>query len=340
MRDQRYRDLGGWLDSYLDADPSTVRLLVDEVEDASQWIESGGPWADDDQLQRFLWARAHNACRGRMMDVKTIEIRHAILDLQDEYMRMTVRQIFYALTVRGVVPKTEGGGYVPVQRQVLTLRKQGALPWSFISDVTRWVRRPKTYDSVKDALVETARGYRGRLWRDQHVRCEVWLEKDALAGVIVDTSEAWDVPLMVSRGQSSETYCYAAAQAAKRAWEEAGLATIIYALYDRDKSGKVAAGKIEEKLRRYSDDAPISFTLLAVTDEQIQEWNLPTRPAKEKDEPDAVELDSIPPERLTELVESAIVENIDGKAWEIAQAYEQSEREIFMRMAANYNGEA
>ena len=112
------------------------------------------------------------------------------------------------------------------------------------------------------------------------------------------------------------------------ATSSAGVESIVYTLYDSDKSGRSAAAKIEEKLLRYSANAPISVTPLAVTPEQISEWRLPTRPAKEKGEPDAVELDAIPPNKLIELVENAIVENIDENVWRMEQVFEDSEREI------------
>ena len=146
---------------------------------------------------------------------------------------------------------------------------------------------------------------------------------------------AWGVRLMVSRGQSSDTYCYSAAQEARAAWETALVETIVYTLYDSDKSGRNAAAKIEEKLLAYSDNAPITVEALAVTDEQITDWHLPTRPAKEKGEPDAVELDAISPDKLTELVEEAIVGHIDEDAWEKEQQAEKSEREILAQMAAS-----
>jgi hypothetical protein len=39
------------------------------------------------------------------------------------------------------------------------------------------------------------------------VHIEVWLEKDALAGVIYEETEKWAVPLLVSKGFSSLSYC-------------------------------------------------------------------------------------------------------------------------------------
>lgn len=265
------------------------------------------------------------------VSAQTSQIRDAVLVLQDEYDVMTVRQVFYALTVRGIVAKEEAG-YRQVQRQVLQLRRDGILPWSFIADGTRWVHAPETWDGVDDVLQETARTYRRNLWRSQRVRIEVWLEKDALASIVKEVTYPWGVRLMVSRGQSSDTYCHHAAQEARRAWIEADVSTIVYTLYDADKSGRIAAEKVGEKLSTYSE-VPITFNVLAVTDEQIRDWHLPSRPAKEKGEPDAVELDAIPPDRLKAIVETAITAHIEADAWEKEQAAEASERTILKRIA-------
>jgi hypothetical protein len=324
-----------WLREYLEAEPAAKRLLVGDVEDA---IGSHAFETDEAGLElarrfrRFLQARAHNSSRGRALAAKTVEIREAVLALQDEYEQMTVRQAFYALTVRGIVPKTEAQGYVPVQKQVLALRRQEFLPWAFIADGTRWVRQPASWDDAEDFLREQSRLFRVNRWRSQRVRLEVWLEKDALASTISPTTYAYGVPLMVSRGQSSDTYCYEAAQEAKHAWQNADVRTCVYTLYDSDRSGKSAAAQIEEKLRRYSDGAPITVEMLAVTDEQIVEWDLPTRPPKKQGDPPAVELDAIPPDRLIALVRDAIVAHIDADAWEKERAIETNERELLKRI--------
>src|SRR5438067_13752261 len=108
--------------------------------------------------------------RGRPLAAKTLAIRQAVLEVAEEFEVMTVRQIFYALTVRGVVPKEENAGYRPVQTQVLKMRCEGLLDWGFIADATRWQRKPTSYDSTEDALAVTARAYRRNLWRSQNER--------------------------------------------------------------------------------------------------------------------------------------------------------------------------
>jgi hypothetical protein len=289
-------------------------------------------------------ALAHRNGRGRPLGAKAIAIREAVVDLTDQYDVMTVRQVFYQLVARGIIPKSENGGYRPVQTQVLKMRREGLLPWSFIADATRWQRKPRTWNSVEDVLAETARTYRRNLWISQGIRVEVWLEKDALAAVAAEATHKWDVPLMVSRGTSSVTFLYEAAQQAREAYLEGGVSTYIFALYDFDAAGRRAARNIERSLRDFArlpsgTPTPIEFELLAVTEEQISEWSLPTRPAKGSDPEahkfrgEAVELDAIPPDKLIVLVENAIITLIDEDAWRMETIAEQSEREILERIA-------
>jgi hypothetical protein len=160
----------------------------------------------------------------------------------------------------------------------------------------------------------------------------VWLEKDVLAGVVSDVTVRWDVPLMVSRGTSSATFLHSAAMEAERAWVEQRVTTAVLALYDYDAAGQRAARNVKDGLHGFID-APVEFQLLAITEEQIEDWNLPTRPAKASDPEahkfgsDAVELDAIPPDRLIDLVENAITDLVDEEAWRVQRLVEEDERE-------------
>ena len=78
---------------------------------------------------------------------------------------MTVRQVFYQATVRGIVEKTEAG-YTKVQTDLVQMRRAGELPYDWLADNTRWQRKPTTFDSVEEALEDTARLYRKALWAD------------------------------------------------------------------------------------------------------------------------------------------------------------------------------
>jgi hypothetical protein len=150
---------------------------------------------------------------------------------------MTVRQVFYAMTVQGVVDKTEAEYKRTVARLLQEMRRSGELPYEWIADATRWMRKPATFASPGDALNAWASSYRRALWENSPVVPELWLEKDALAGVVVDVTEEWDVPLMVTRGYPSMSFTHAAAVSAFNRYEYRGQKTRIYYLGDRDPSG-------------------------------------------------------------------------------------------------------
>src|SRR5262245_35655778 len=121
--------------------------------------------------------------RQRSTKAEVEERRAALLAIIDDGKPMTVRQVFYQATVRGLVEKAETG-YGKVQLDLTKMRRDGTLPYDWLADNTRWQRKPRTFDSVEDALKETARFYRKNLWNDADAYVEIWLEKEALAGVI------------------------------------------------------------------------------------------------------------------------------------------------------------
>jgi hypothetical protein len=242
----------------------------------------------------------------------------------------TVRQVFYQMTVKGVVPKVDSArGYGTVQRKLVALRMAKQIPFSWIADNTRWMRKPTTYSSLEEAIRDTAKFYRRNLWADADVYVEIWCEKDALAGVILEETDPYDVPLMVARGFSSITYLYNAA----RAIAEQGKPAHIYHFGDHDPSGRVSARDIERKLCQFAPEAEIHFEPVAVLPEQVHDWQLPTRPTKRKRNTHAkgfrgnsVELDAIPADRLRQLVRDCIERHVDQRQLEILRVAEESER--------------
>jgi len=141
----------------------------------------------------------------------------------------------------------------------------------------------------------------------------------------------YDVPLMVARGFSSETFCYEAIES--RSGDPRPY--YVYYLGDFDRAGVDAARSLQEKLDRFAAEKGIEavFETLGVTFEQICELGLPTRPHKRKSAADrkwphafACELDAIPPDHLRDLVESAINPHLPQRQLEILKAAEESER--------------
>ena len=86
------------------------------------------------------------------------------------------------------------------------MRRAGELPYDWLADNTRWMRKPSTFNGVEEALRDTASLYRKALWTDADAYVEIWLEKDALAGVVYPVTGLYDVPLMVARGYASLSF--------------------------------------------------------------------------------------------------------------------------------------
>jgi hypothetical protein len=271
--------------------------------------------------------------RIRATKAEVEERREALLAIIYAGRPMTVRQVFYQATVRGLVEKAESG-YAKVQTDLTVMRRAGDLPYDWLADNTRWQRKPRTFNSVEDALRQTAAFYRKALWTDADCYVEIWLEKDALAGVVYPVTDMYDVPLMVARGYASLSFLHSAAEHINTL----DVPTYIYHLGDYDPSGVNAGEKIEETLRELAPYAYIYFERIAVTPGQIVDWDLPTRPTKTSDTRAkgfgniSVELDAIEPNRLREIVQAAIEQHLPADQFDVLKAAEESERNIISRL--------
>ena len=267
--------------------------------------------------------------RYRATKVEIARRRESLFGIVEAMRPMTVRQIFYQASVRGIVEKSEAG-YKKVQNELVLMRRAGELPYGWLADNTRWQRKPSTFSGIDEALKETARFYRKALWSEIAAYVEIWLEKDALSGVIYPITSMYDVPLMVARGYASLSFLHSAAEYIN----DLEVPVFIYHLGDFDPSGVNAGEKIEQTLREMAPDADIHFERLAVTPAQIRVWDLPTRPTKTSDSRSkgfgeiSVELDAMEPQTLRRLVQAVIEVHLPPKQYEILKAAEESERAL------------
>jgi hypothetical protein len=279
--------------------------------------------------------------RFRRTKATITSIKDAIIDILWKDNPQTVRQVFYALTVRGLIKKEEIEYQRTVVRLLGELREAGTIPFEWIADNTRWQRKPTTFIGIEECLNATAKHYRRDLWAAMPVYVEVWCEKDALAGVLMEETEPYDVPLMVAKGYASLSFLHSAAMMIRAKKKPA----YIYHFGDLDPSGVDAARDIEAKLRRYAPEAEIHFERPAVTREQVGQWNLPSRPTKMTDtrakkfgSDTSVELDAIPAAKLREVVRGCIERHIDQHQLSILRVAEESERQLFTKLAAIHAG--
>ena len=297
------------------------------------------PQAPAQEPNGFGFCVASDIKRFRRTKAEITRIRQHIEDILQQDNPQTVRQVFYALTVRGVIAKAEIEYQRTVIRLLVEMREDGTIP-DWIADNTRWMRKPISFIALNASLKAWQANYRRDLWAAMPVYVEIWCKKDALAGVIVEETSAYDVPLMVARGYSSISFLHSAAETITAKEKPA----FIYHVGDLDPSGVDAARDIEAKLRRYAPEAEIHFEKIAVTREQAETWNLPTRPTKQTDtrakkfSGESVELDAIPAHQLRELIREAIERHVDQRQLRIIRAAEELERETLGRWAEIIGG--
>lgn len=258
-----------------------------------------------------------------------------LVDLASEHGPCSVRHLFYRAVVASVPGITKDKqGYDKVQRQLLGLRRSGAIPYAAITDTTRWQRKPDSYLSIAEALNETARLYRRNLWASSPWRLEVWAESDSISSTILPVTDRFDVPLMTTRGQSSETFAYAAADH----WKRIDAYPAVLYVGDHDPAGLDIEESLRSKLEGFYGDA-VQWHRVAVTWEQVIELDLPGTPPKIKGRRKpypydlAVEAEALPPRLLLDQIDEAISLYVDDHELRVLETVEAEERTALLRLA-------
>lgn len=258
----------------------------------------------------------------------------AIVDAVAEESPVSLRGVFYRCVSAGAIDKTELG-YRAVGRRLLELRRAGRVSYASITDGTRWIYKPRTFDSWQEALEESARSYRQALWSTSDYRLQLFTEKDAITGAIDGVTERYDIALGVLRGYSGESFAWRVAQSL-----HPDRINVLGQLGDHDPSGVGAWADFTGKVAAFAGATiDVEFARLAVTEQQIIGMGLPLRPTKQSDVRargwvgGSVEVDAIRPSVLRNIVEDWITFYIDEHALEVAKAVEDSERDALQRLA-------
>ena len=292
-------------------------------------------------MRFFRGFRGWPVTRRRRTRAELATLDDALVRLAARTAPASVRQLFYAATVEGVIEKSETA-YQRVVNRLKDLRLSGRVPWEQIADRTRWQRKPRTFSGIAAAIAHTRRTYRRAVWFDLPLRLYLLLEKDALAGVVGGVTQEYDVPLLVTRGFSSLSFIRSLADDIN-VYAEHEIDVYLYALGDLDPSGVLAHEAFEGRLTESCPADSFRFERLAVTRQQVDDWALPTRPTKASTHTArwaggaSVELDAIPPDRLRALVRGAIEQHVPEGHMLTLEAAEESEREVltgFMNQAS------
>ena len=263
---------------------------------------------------------------------KQMKVLHdAMTEFCSSHHPLSVRALYYLMAQSQLVPKTDKG-YRFVKEESGKLRESGRIPFAWLTDESRRVIQVYTCDDLPDALSDTASQYRRNIWTDQPRYVELWCEAKASISALTPLTEEWHVRLVPVGGFGSKAFLYDCAQHLARITKPID---IIY-VGDFDPSGLGIERDIKTRLQRYAPGIDFKLTRAALTEEQVREWELPTRPPKVTDTriasftADSVaELEAIPPTQLRQLCGDAISELIDE---DILQATKDAERGDLRRL--------
>ena len=270
------------------------------------------------------------------MQKKSIQLLEQVKEIIESYdFALTLRQIYYQLVAKQIIPNQQKY-YMKLSRLCVIGRDEGILPEDAFADRLRQVDKPSSYLDLADFMATVKAAYRKDKWQNQSSYLEIWTEKDALRSVLTEITYPYDVNLMVVRGQVSRTAIYESYERYSKKIEEGNDCYLYYA-GDFDPSGLSIYNSLEERIRNYGIAGKyITFERIALTPEQIEDYDLPCDPGKQTDPnykrfvseygDNVVELDSLPPEVLRETVKDCIEQHIDYDFFIQAQETEFKER--------------
>lgn len=266
------------------------------------------------------------------------QVNQIIGEYQAQGYALTLRQVYYQLVSRNIIENTESS-YKRIGELINTGRLAGIIDWTAIEDRTRNLRALPHWQTPGEIVKAAAAQYHRDLWEGQEYYTEVWVEKDALIGIVETAAERLDVPCFSCRGYTSQSEMWAAAQRIQGRMGEGRKCVIIH-LGDHDPSGLDMTRDIADRLAMFK--AEVTVNRIALNMPQIREYDPPPNPAKitdtraaayiEKHGGTSWELDALPPDALDRLITETIETYLDWKLYAEAEARQDREREKIKRL--------
>lgn len=279
------------------------------------------------------------------------ELLATVVKITDEYQAkslvLTQRQLYYQLVAKDIIPNAMEV-YKRLSIFTTDARYAGLIDWDAIEDRGRKSERKSQWSGIKELIETAVLSYRKHRWDDQEYYIELFCEKQALEGVLKPIADKYHLHFGSNKGYSSSSAMY---ELYERVLDQMGKSKKVVILYlgDHDPSGKDMVRDIYTRIREfliegdYAVDPDVideyerfKVHALALTMEQICEFNPPPNPAKIKD-PRAKayikefgeiswELDALTPENLVYITENGILQYIELSKY--VEAIDQEQRDV------------
>lgn len=283
-----------------------------------------------------------------------------VLDEYRDHLPLTVRQIFYRLVGAYGFDKTEKA-YSRLCEHLVRARRARMIPFDVIRDDGTISVAPQTYADPA-AFWEGVRSDLKHYSRDrlqtQDVRIELWCEAAGMVPQLRRVAFPYSVPVFSTGGFSSVTVTH---EIARRALDDERR-TIFLHVGDYDPSGEsifeamsrdaqtfvmqegfwdlLESGHDQESAKQVvievedgqANGSWLEPVRVALTEDQVDEYDLPTAPPKRTDTRsrrwvgETCQAEAMPPDQLAEIVRQAIRAQIDLERYDAEAEAEEADR--------------
>ena len=285
---------------------------------------------------------ATKAFRSTKFRPDTQEKIDRMVEIVEEYarqgLRLTARQLYYQFVSRDLCPNTPAE-YKKLTTLLVDARYAGLVDWDSIEDRGRVPDRPSEWRDLNSLVESALRSYRLPRWEGQEFYVELWVEKQALAGVLEPLAREFHITLMVNKGYSSASAMYEAAQRANEC--PGGMNPVVLYLGDHDPSGCDMVRDIKDRLEEFGVEN-LLVEKVALTMEQVERYDPPPNPAKIADSrarayierygDKSWEVDALPPDVLAKLIREAVGKLVDMPRMKKIEAREESDKKRLRQM--------
>ncbi len=272
----------------------------------------------------------------KRFNTKSAEIIEQANEIISEYKKqqliLTIRQLYYQFVGRGLLENTQAN-YKRIVNIINDARLAGLVDWLAIEDRTRNVETVGTWEDPASIVESCVSCYKTDKWLNQEYHVEVWIEKEALTGVIAQICRQVEVPYFACRGYVSQSEMYASAQRLARLDKP----VIVLHLGDHDPSGIDMTRDNDGRLELLSSNAAIEVKRIALNMNQIKKYSPPPNPTKLTDSratgylkefgKSSWELDALSPTVIRNLIKKEVAKYRDDDVWAEDLASQEKDRE-------------
>jgi len=286
--------------------------------------------------------------RFRRSTLKIIDMANDIIDeyVQDN-LKLTLRQLYYQFVSRDLI-RNKDSEYKRLGGIISDARMAGLIDWYSIEDRTRNLMGNTHWTDPGHIIGAVARSFRLDHWEGQDFHPEVWIEKEALVGVISRICQDLDVNHFACKGYVSLSEMWSAAQRLIYHSQRKDQIPVIIHLGDHDPSGIDMTRDIEDRQGMFAglEGVYVKVVRIALNMDQIEVYSPPPNPAKVTDSRykkyikrfggKSWELDALEPKVLRGLIEREVLKYRDQDIYNRIKRREKRYLKILKKVKRNW----